>query len=223
MKRLMAVGDTHGDEIDRNAARYALDFQKSFKPDCSIHLGDAWDFRWLRKSASKDEQDGRITDDINAGIEFISAYKPDVFCIGNHDQRVWDKADSTDGKMEALCQHIIEKCMASLKGCKVIGPYDKRNVFTLDNWKFGHGWQSGINATREHALRYGNIVTGHLHRLERIPGARFDAAVGICAGALCKIALDYNRSQLGTFAQGHGLMYGEKKRGRWVMQIQEIA
>lgn len=223
MRRLVACGDNHGDERDATACRRVLEFCREFKPDCRIHLGDAWDYRWLRKSASKDEQEGRITDDLNAGIEFVSAFNPSVFCIGNHDQRVYDRAETACGFMSTLCLHLIEKMEHTLRNAKIIKPYGKRNLFALDEWLFGHGWGSGINAVRDHAQRYGNVCLGHLHRVECVQAARFQPAIGMCAGALCRLDLDYNRSQLNTLAQSQGFIYGEKRGGRWVLQQERIA
>lgn len=223
IRRLVALGDNHGDERDAKACRRALEFVKEFKPDLRIHLGDAWDFRWLRKSASKDEQEGRITDDLNAGVEFVTAFKPHVFCVGNHDQRVYDRSETAVGFMSTLCLHVIEKMEACLDGAKIIKPYGKRNLFAQDDWLFGHGWGAGINAVRDHAQRYGNIIIGHLHRCERLQAARYQPAIGMCAGALAKIDLGYNRSQLNTLAQSQGLVYGEKRGGRWIMNHEVIA
>lgn len=222
-RRLMFCSDNHGDLRDSKACRHALDFAKSFKPDVRIHGGDNWDFRWLRKSASKDEQESRITDDLDAGIEFIHHYKPSHFCIGNHDQRIYDRAQTSVGFMSTLCLHVIEKMEAALEGCQIIGPYDKRKFLRMGGWSFGHGWGSGINAARDHAMRFGPIVIGHLHRRERVTAARFDAPEGIISGCLCKISLDYNRAQLNTLAQKHGFVRGEfTSSGRLDLQLEAI-
>jgi predicted phosphodiesterase len=219
----MVVGDTHGDERDTKACKRAIEFAKSFRAEIRIHLGDAFDFRWLRKSASKDEQEGRITDDLDAGIEFLSAYRPTHFLWGNHDQRIIDRSETSVGFMQTLCLHVIERIENALEGVAQVRPYGKRRLLQIDDWRFGHGWGAGINATRDHALRYGNICIGHLHRVERVQAARFDAAVGICAGCLCKLDLDYNRSQLNTLAQSQGFVYGERRNGRWRLQQEFIA
>lgn len=222
MRRLVACGDNHGDLRNAKACKRVIEFCKDFKPDCRVHLGDNWDFRWLRKSASKDEQEQNITDDLNAGIEFISAFKPTVFLRGNHDQRVYDRAETSVGHMAALCHHVIERMETALNGCLHVGPYGKRRLWESGGWRFGHGWGSGINAVRDQALRYGNLCMGHLHRVERVPAARYERAVGLCAGCLCELDLDYNRSQLGTLAQEQGFVWGEMRNGVWRLQQEVI-
>lgn len=219
----MFASDNHGDERDLEACKRVIEFRKQFKPDYAIHGGDCFDFRWLRKSASKDEQEGRITDDLDAGIEFLAAYKPTHFLWGNHDQRILDKCETTDGKFKALCEFVLERIEVCLQGVAQVRPYGKRQLLEIDDWKFGHGWGSGINAVRDHALRYGQICVGHLHRVERVQAARFDGATGLCAGCLCKRELSYNRAQLNTLAQSNGFVYGERVNGRWILQQEVIA
>lgn len=223
MRRLVFASDNHGDERDVQACRRLIEFCKEFKPDVRIHGGDCFDFRWLRKSASTDEQSANITDDINAGIEFLASFKPTHFLWGNHDQRIIDKYEQAkEGKWKELCSHILDKIETALDGVAQTRPYDKRHVLRCGGWTFGHGWGSGINAVRDHAMRYGPVVLGHLHRVERLQAARFDKAVGLCAGCLCKTQLSYNRAQLNTLAQSCGFVYGEMRKGRWQLQQEVI-
>lgn len=222
-KRIMVVSDNHGDERDSRACKHAIEFAKSYKPDIRLHLGDCFDFRWLRKSASKDEQEGRITDDLNAGIEFIHAYKPTHFLWGNHDERVRDKSETSVGFMQHLCLHVIEKIDTALGKCST-KHYDKSNVLEFGGWKFAHGFGGGVHAVRDHAKIYGSIAIGHFHRVERVPAPKHGGrAVGVCVGCLCKLSLPYNRAQLNTFAQGHGFAFGEfNASGRLILQQEAI-
>lgn len=217
--RVVFACDNHGEEGDPAALKRVLSFVKSYKPTIRIHGGDAFNFNWLRTSANKDEQEAHITDDVEAGIAFLSQFKPSHFLWGNHDHRLMRKLDNTNvGAMLALCHLILERINNTLTDCIQVGPYGKRRLLQIADWKFGHGWGSGINAVRDHALRYGNICIGHLHRVERVQAARYDQSIGLCAGCLCKLDMDYNAAQLNTLAQSKGFVFGEIRNGHLILQ-----
>ena len=57
MKRWLAFGDTHGDMVDEAALDALIRFKKHYKPHLTVHLGDLFDYRALRKGISQSESD----------------------------------------------------------------------------------------------------------------------------------------------------------------------
>ena len=52
-KKFMAVSCSHGHLADAKATKAALEFKKRFKPDTTLHLGDAIDLAALRAGAMR--------------------------------------------------------------------------------------------------------------------------------------------------------------------------
>ena len=136
-------------------------------------------------------------------------FKPTVWLRGNHDERLWDALDaSTNGALRQLSGQWIDYIQTTLKGCAVY-PYCKRKgVYELGDFRFIHGYSHGIGAIRKAALTYGNVVMGHVHRLDAVRVETLDRAWGYGAGCLCRLDFPYNRGTIGTLAQEHGFVYG---------------
>jgi hypothetical protein len=86
----MCVGDNHGDKGDQVAFDGMREFIKDFRPKHRIHLGDCFDFRSIRRgvSTSDNESHESLREDVECGMEFISAMKPTAFLYGNHEDRL---------------------------------------------------------------------------------------------------------------------------------------
>lgn len=101
--RFIVVADSHGDQIDPTAEKAVLSFIKDYKPQVRIHLGDAFDFRNLRKGASDDEKCASLEDDWRMGEQFLRRFfqggTKNYFLHGNHDDRIVDLAGSSIGVM----------------------------------------------------------------------------------------------------------------------------
>lgn len=71
-KRWMAVGCSHGDQIDEEARKAALKFKERWKPDTTFHLGDFLDLAAFRTGAVNDpnssDRAASVSDDLSAGI-----------------------------------------------------------------------------------------------------------------------------------------------------------
>lgn len=207
-KRWTFLSDNHGDEADPIACRIALQFVKAFKPHIRIHGGDGVNLDALRMRASEDEKQGGINDDMAAGMEFNRLYKPTHYLMGNHCWRLERAMDSPRKMLAELACIMWRDFQESLNGAQIFPYCKRRGVMRLGNFSFIHGYSSGVYAVRKAALSYGNVICGHLHRVDMQPVERYDGAVGYCSGALCRLLADYNRGQLGTLAQSHGFMYG---------------
>src|SRR6056297_3489052 len=96
-QKILIVADSHGDMIDDRTRQAVLSFKRSYKPDIIIHLGDAWDFRPLRRGASIEEKSESMMDDYAHGETFLKALfsgdQNNYFLMGNHDDRIYDYRD----------------------------------------------------------------------------------------------------------------------------------
>ena len=208
MKRFVAVFDNHGDMVDAKALAAFREFVKHWKPEVRIHGGDCFDLRALRKGASKDEEFEDLAPDIEAGLDFLSWYKPTHFLRGNHDERLWDAASGKNPIAARFAALTIEEVMDALGGAKMY-PYCKRNgVMRLGHLKVIHGYHSGVTAARQAAQVYGSVLLGHVHTVDQysIPGV--ERRIGRSCGCLVKLDMPYNRAQANTLRQSHGWGYG---------------
>ena len=87
-KRFVAVADSHGDMIDEESEKAVLAFISDFKPSVRVHLGDAFDFRCLRRGASDEEKADSLEDDWQMGTDFLRKFyeggKENAYLRGNH-------------------------------------------------------------------------------------------------------------------------------------------
>lgn len=81
--------------------------------------------------------------------------------------------------------------------------------FLFGNFKALHGTMYGINATRDHANVYGNVIHAHTHRPAVATGVRDDFPVGICVGTLTRRReMGYAKTRSATMAWGQGFVFG---------------
>jgi hypothetical protein len=218
MDEFIFASDLHGNAADMDAVdafHKAVSLIDPKRKARRIFGGDLWDFPALRAAADADEKQKRLSEDFEAGVEFLDRYRPHVLLLGNHDQRLWD----------AVCRYGVRKAgpLAELADCYIkrftdavsklkvqLLPYDRVvGVYRLGSLRFTHGFGGGNLLTKHMAWSYGNVVFGHGHRIEAVPVARSDASVtGYQCGCLCQLSMEYARSHLGAFAQQHGFAYG---------------
>ena len=214
-KRFLFGTDSHGDMIDPETARRFCKFSEEYKPHYRIHGGDVFDFRPLREGAGAEEKTESMENDVRAGIEFLNEYRPTQILIGNHDVRLWKKAENrTNGAMRDLCSRLateIEK-QPSWKRAEVF-PYDVRaGVFNIGSLQFVHGYHAGANAARQAIGTYkgtGSVIQGHVHSFSRYSDTGLNRAEGITCGMLGKIDMPYNEKTPRKLAYENGWLFGE--------------
>lgn len=226
MKRqtFVAVGDNHGDKVDAEAAAAFFKFVAEYKPQHRIHLGDCFDFRSIRSGASGKEEDESLEEDINAGLDFITRYKPTVFLYGNHEDRLSHIIHaSSNGILKDYCRDLDKEIKGVLKenGCKHIYNYHAdEGVHRIGPLTFVHGYTCGKDAVEEHAKHYavsgGALLMGHLHSIQQVNARKHGGAVGFSGGCLCKKGeMLYAKNRLATSKWGTGWLYGYIEGKEW--------
>ena len=208
-QRFIIAFDTHGDMADPGAVAVFKQFCDDWKPDIRIHGGDAFDFRPLRGGASAEEKNEGLTEDVEAGLDFLKWFRPHHFLLGNHDYRlIRSITDAASGTLRDHCRLLHDSILDSLPDTQFI-PYGKRQgVLQLGNFRVIHGYHSGIYSARMAAQLYGNVIMGHVHAPTYFESPHIDGATGYSSGSLCKLDMDYNIGHPNTLRQAHGFVYG---------------
>jgi predicted phosphodiesterase len=213
--KFLVCSDIHGIEADKRATDACLDFCNDFKPDIRVIAGDLWDFASIRKGADEDERKLSMRDDYDAGAEFARRFfnggKRNHLMLGNHDVRVWDLAESTDGARADLAQMMIDDIKRLTAQCKAtMWPYDSREgVLEIGHLNVVHGFHTGMSACAAHSRIYGNVIFGHVHSIEsfQTPGLKQKEARAI--GCLCNLNPGYANRKTGKLRWAHGWAAGQ--------------
>lgn len=216
--RVVVMGDNHGNEADADTLKAVLSFCKDFKPHHRVHLGDNWDLACLRKGVGKGEKEAAwnvLREDIQAGKEWLEAYRPTHFLYGNHDDRVREQMESTDSitKLEAL-QDVEREIAKSLRaaGTKHIRKYDVlEGYLDIGKLTLTHGFAHGENAAKKMAESFisahgGCLIMGHLHRHEQLNVQRRGGGGAWICGCSCNLKMRYARRNLSTLKWQHGFL-----------------
>jgi predicted phosphodiesterase len=167
----MLVTDSHGEGICHKTAKAILNRKRDLKPDIIIHMGDAWDYKSIRRGASPEEKAMSMLDDFDMGCDFLlfKGRQKNYFLWGNHDWRLYDVADGSDAPRSDAANMIIDKTNYLFRKFKVkTTPFDARNgVLRLGKLAFIHGYCHAQNAAKQHAETYGGtakiVFAGDLH------------------------------------------------------------
>jgi hypothetical protein len=213
-KRFVCAADNHGDMRDDVTCEALFAFMAEYKPEVRVHLGDNWDFRNLRRGASDDEKAASMRDDWECGTDFVRRFfsggKENHFLVGNHDTRLFALRDSASGVLRDYAEEGVKRFDAVFKKCRAaVLPYDSRlGVLQIGHLKALHGYHSGVNACRQHAMIYGNCLTGHNHSIESAAVSSLEPAEARCIGACCQIDMPYANKNTAKLRHGNGWAYG---------------
>lgn len=219
-KRVVIIGDPHGDEVNTSATSSLFDFLDDFKPHIVVHGGDNWNFPQLRKGASDKDKRLDITADWQCGAEFFLKFmsygKERYFLRGNHDERIWDLAREAEGPLQDYAQRCIrdiEKLVRARNATML--PYDARaGVLELGGLRIIHGYGHGVSAARQFAATYGTCVFLHTHSMEvGVFETWPEPAVAYGAGCLLNIDQEYNARQRAKLRHENGWAYGYLTNG----------
>lgn len=228
-KKFIFGSDIHGDMADKKSNEVFFSFAKSFEPDIRVCGGDVWDFRAIRKGAGEEERRESMSKDYVAGYNWLKRFQPHYFIRGNHDERLWELADSDNGILSDYASSGVLEIDALMKQmkCRML-PYHKRDgVLRLENssLKLLHGFHCGVFAARQTALVYGSALFGHTHVIDEHSIGGLERRVARNVGCLCALDMDYNGRNPNTLRQAHGFAYGvvNSRTGKFhVWQAEEI-
>lgn len=213
-RKFVIVPDTHGDMQDTPTVDAFFQFLDDYKPEIRIHLGDAFDFRNLRKGASDDEKAESLENDWTAGTNLLKRLfkggKENYFLQGNHDARLWDFAESASGLKRDFALYGIERINTLIKLSRAtMLPYDARDgVLELGQLRVVHGYHAGVSAAAQHARIYGNVVFGHVHSIDtyQVPG--LEQREGRSIGCMCRNDMGYINRKTAKLRWSNGWAFG---------------
>lgn len=215
-ERFVLVADNHGDMVDPVTEQAVFSFIREFKPSHRFHLGDAFDFRCLRRGASDDDLAEDLATDWEMGSDFLRRFfdggKKNFFLCGNHDYRVHKLAYSVNGLAREYATEGVKRFDQLLKRCRVLEtrPYDSRlGVLKIGEMKMVHGYVAGIGAGSKMARVYGNVIYGHNHTID-VTAVDSDEGPkeARCIGCVCKTDMPFNSHQTNKLRHSNGFAYG---------------
>lgn len=227
------VPDTHGSNIDQNAASAFLADLAALKPSEVVMLGDHIDcggflaqhhtLGYVAETATSFE------DDVGAANDFLDAVQSACsakvyFLEGNHERRIekWCVTEALKNGNPANARFL-----ASMFSTENVLSLEKRGIeyfkqgrcymglripstIKLGHCYFTHGTRTGVAAARATLADFGgNVVFGHTHRIQSHQSQTVDrgqlAAWNI--GCLCKLQPYWNHSQITGHGHGYGLQF----------------
>lgn len=218
----MFVGCTHGDLLCGDAARVALNFMADWKPKHRVHLGDVWDFRALRRGASPEERLDGIKDDYRCGIEFLTAYRPQILTLGNHDHRVWRATTETSNAVFAeMMAGFADSIQTDLDKLRVRAtPWGVDQVAKLPcgGPSLLHGYRSTVNPAKSHFENYGESICAHVHKPDTYHARHINGEKAYTVGTLARIQdMRYADGYTAKLGWRQSFLYGlhNTKTGAW--------
>ena len=207
-KRLMAVGCSHGIHADSRAVEAVIKFRDDYKPDTCVHLGDFCDTAAFRAGArGTNDESEPVQPDVDGGLDFLERLRPTLVFCGNHEDRLFRLANSSNAIMAHCAQTVISDIYKVTVGLKaeLVEWNGIRQGRMIGGYRFMHGVFYNENATRDHAEAFGNVVHAHTHRAAVAKGRRSDSPTGYCVGTLTRMgALEYAKARRATMAWSGG-------------------
>lgn len=222
LKRFIAGADNHGILACEESVKKFLKFADDWKPHYRIHLGDLWDFSPLRRGAGQEEKAQGISEDYEAGIRFLDAYKPNYLTLGNHDDRIWQHTVScSDGILRERCQQLAEASEQEFRKRKIKWvPYKVNQYLRLPEGgpKLIHGFRSTISPAKAHFDHWGECLHGHCHTDNMHTARHIEGGKAFSVACLADLSqLTYSDRQPAKLGHRNGWIYGtiNIKTGTW--------
>lgn len=216
------VGCSHGDLVSQDAVKAVKRFMDDWKPKHRVHLGDAWDFRALRKGAGPEERAEGIRYDYNCGLEFLDWYKPQILTMGNHDARPYRAAgEFSNGPLADMMATFCEQIEDDLRQRRI-----KWTPWGVNNWatlpiggpKLLHGYRSTMYPAKAHFEVYGESICAHVHKPDYYEARHADGGKAYTVGTLADISkLTYADAHTAKLGWRNSFLYGlhNTKTGKW--------
>lgn len=209
----MAFGCSHGHLSNKTFTAALMGFADRFKPKHRIHLGDGFDFTAFRSGAKGTKDEGEPVDcDLNEGRALIKRFRPTVFCMGNHEDRIVKLAQHHNTIIATAAGAVLQKILEPLQACRaIVIPYTihASGWYRLGDYAWGHGHLFAENYLRDTAEAWGNTVVAHAHRAGIAKGRRSDNPTCYGVGTACDIEkMTYAKGRRATLAWSHGMVFG---------------
>lgn len=206
VKKILVLSDLHAPFHDEAALKVAEEFQKDFKPDITIGLGDWIDGTHV-STFPKDIDQFDTLDEFEMGNELLDRFNPQVFLEGNHEQRFRRAGVVPQGYRRLLDPRkwlSIKK-----RGIRWVKySHYAKDVYRLGKLHFIHGFACNQYASMKEALRFGSVVHGHTHRLQTVqPPHASHRWTGFNIGCLCRLDQEYAETR-SPHGWSHGFGFG---------------
>ena len=216
LEKFVFVTDSHGDQVDRQAARTVVDWIRQERPAYIIHGGDFLDLRPLRKGASAEEQAEGMVDDVAAGQWFLEelyyrARGKRVLLYGNHDHRLEELANSSTAGIRAEYAYGLQEGLRKLERKLRLEtrPYCvRRGIYQVGRLKFLHGYRHNMHVAKSHAEDFGNCIFGHVHRFSQYTRATGSQEAGRSCGCMAKVDMPYLHRSISSLSHQNGFYFG---------------
>lgn len=214
MKKFVIASDIHGSLMNIDACESLHAFNEDFKPEIRVIAGDLWDFAAIRNGASPEEKAMSMAQDFELGSGFAKRFflagEENHFLLGNHDARVWDMMDSSDGTKKDLAERMVGDITTLMRSCRAkVLPYDARyGVLKIGHLSVVHGYHTGASACAAHSRIYGNVVFGHIHSIESFQTPSLTQQEARSIGCLCTLNPHYANRRTGKLRWSNGWAYG---------------
>jgi hypothetical protein len=211
-KRFFGVSCSHAKMVDRSAWAAMLKAKKAFDPHFCFHLGDFIDTTGWRSGAKGADLADDYRGDISTGLTHLGQLEPQLVLCGNHEARLWRELSNPDGRIAGLASDLIQHIRKHVvKGKAEFVEYN--GIFQarqLGNFLLTHGSIFNVNACRDMAETYGNIIFGHTHTAGSQMGRHISRPQGINIGTLTDSGnMDYAHGRRQTFAWRQAWVYGD--------------
>jgi hypothetical protein len=212
-KRFIIASDNHGALVHKESVQKLLDFSETWDAHYRIHLGDNFDFACLRGAAGPEEKACGLSEDFSAGLAFLDGFKPQYLTLGNHDQRIWQMAQSvSNGVLREHCQGLAESAERHFAKRRIKWvPYRVGAYLRMPEGgpKLIHGFHSGVNPAKIHFERYGPCVHGHVHSPNQYTGRHIDQGEAFSIGCIGDInQMEYADRHTAKLGWRQGFAYG---------------
>lgn len=222
-KKFIAFGCSHGDLIDSDCESFLQKFIADFKPDLRIHLGDAWDYRALRKGIGNSDPEAfdDLEEDTTRGFLTLERLQANVLLLGNHDYRLYRIAHEHGPALARKAAKDGVKHLqkwAKANGCKLFPYHVDEGVFKFANGQgvCVHGYSANNNSLQEHIAYYcppkGTLIMAHLHTPQYATARKHGGADGYCVGTIAESSkMHYAAHRFATSRWGAAFTFGEYK------------
>lgn len=213
--------DPHGELLCEKAWAVVKQFLADYQPDRIIIGGDVFQFAGLRKGADPDEARHQIRPDFDAGIRILEESGATDVLMGNHDDRLFRAAKSTEGPLGEFYRDMQDRLelWANGRGIK-LKPYHAKSYIQIGpQLKAVHGNCANMHSAKKMADAYGCVLYGHVHGVQYSRSHTLDRREAWACGCLCDIWQDYNKDRHATFAHNHGFAFGEYSDTSFDVQI----